>query len=118
MNQTIEEGTRRQIAVFLPQVLGKALESYHAFMDSAEVPVAPKEGATDQDTRKKAIQLFGEHHTACKAAISHIELLLKLAQWAELPDSRQDGENLIELIKIAQKDIENYRKREVNPGES
>ena len=68
----IEDTSRAQIAKFLPDALKTALDSYHHF-------------ATQNVTTTEAKE-FGAHHTACKVAIAHIDLLLKLARWADLPD--------------------------------
>jgi len=35
---------------------------------------------------------FKEHHDACKVCIAHIELLIKLAQWADIPPPEFEGE--------------------------
>lgn len=68
----LEEAGRTQIATFLPQAIAKALESYHAFMGQ-DVP---------EDAKG-----FSAHHTAAKVGIAHIDLLLKLARWADLADA-------------------------------
>lgn len=65
----LEDTSRAHIARFLPQAIGKALESYHSFMGQ-DVP----------DDAKG----FSAHHTAAKVAIAHIDLLLKLARWADV----------------------------------
>lgn len=71
MIQKIEDSTREQIALFLPIAIAKAAASYHDFMEEEKEP----------DVSKK----FAEHHKACRVAIAHLELLLKLARWADLP---------------------------------
>ena len=75
----IEDASRAQIAEFLPDALKTALTSYHQFSQQAvEIGDA---------------KLFGAHHTACKVAIAHIDLLLKLARWADLPDPAGEDAN-------------------------
>ncbi len=69
----LEEKSRKQIASFLPQAMNKTLASYHAFM-AQDVP----------DDAKG----FSAHHGAAKVAIAHVELLLKLARWADLPQAK------------------------------
>ena len=69
MTVKIEEATREQVAVFLPEAIRKTIDSYHAFM----------EGEIESGGKK-----FAEHHSAGKVAISHLQLLLKLAQWADV----------------------------------
>lgn len=61
----LEEVTRKQVVEFLPRALETAFSSYHAFLH--QVP--------DDEQSKK----FKDHHTACKAVIAHITLLLELA---------------------------------------
>ena len=80
--KTLESLTRDQIAHALPHAIEKAIASYHNFsgQDNSETP-----------------KLFGDHHNACKAAIAHIELLLKLARWADIP-TMGDKENEMEGI--------------------
>ena len=98
MNQSIEDTSRAQIASFLPDAIAKALTSYHKFMD------APHESEA---------KAFSAHHGACKAAIAHIELLLKLARWADLPDARTGSSNeqimLAAMVQEAEEELRNYR---------
>lgn len=81
---SIEDKTRQSVAAFLPEILDRALLSYAAFA-AAE---APTEGAKD----------FAAHHTACKTAVAHIELLIKLARWADLEDAAREAEAQRALI--------------------
>ena len=74
----VKQITRRHVAEVLPDALRRALDSYHAFMRDTQVTHEPGE--------------FSKHHNAAKAAISHIQLLLKLAQWAELPNTTGEAE--------------------------
>lgn len=78
MTEKIEYAGRDQIATFLPDAIAKALTSYHRFADNS-IPDDPKG--------------FSAHHGACKVAIAHIELLLKLARWADLPDANAEDKN-------------------------
>lgn len=78
MIDKIEQAGREQIATFLPDAIAKALTSYHRFADSS-IPDDPKG--------------FSAHHGACKVAIAHVELLLKLARWADLPDAAVADQN-------------------------
>ena len=59
-----KRGVRKQ----LPQQLESALNSYGTFARSP-----PPEDAKG----------FASYHSACKSALSHIDQLLKLAQWIE-----------------------------------
>lgn len=64
---TIEE-VRTLLSDLLPSLIQSATVSYEAF-SMAEVP---------EDAKG-----FSAHHAACKAALSHVELLTKLVRWAE-----------------------------------
>ncbi|NVJ92514.1 MAG: hypothetical protein HWE34_12690 [Methylocystaceae bacterium] len=64
---SIEE-VRTLLCNLLPSLIQSATVSYEAFSD-AEVP---------EDAKG-----FAAHHAACKAALSHVELLTKLVRWAE-----------------------------------
>ena len=94
------EQTRRQIARFLPDALAKALTSYREF-------------TARDDLSKEGSKNFSLHHTACKAALAHIELLLKLAKWAHLPDAAAADHNhqimLSGLIKEAGEEIKQMK---------
>lgn len=81
MTQTIEARSRAQIAAFLPDAIAKALTSYRRFIEA---------GQTETEAK-----LFAAHHAAGKAAVAHIELLLKLARWADLPDGAQSNDAAI-----------------------
>ena len=91
---SLEADMRRRIAHILPDAMAKALASYHLFLDEGE-QTDPKQ--------------FKAHHEACKVAIAHIELLIKLAKWADLPDpaALEDVSNnmLASLIERAQEEI-------------
>ncbi|MAI62556.1 MAG: hypothetical protein CBB87_08785 [Micavibrio sp. TMED27] len=95
---SIETQTRKDIACFLPEAISVALESYRYFTQ-------------DQITKNEAItpKTFKEHHDACKVAIAHIELLLKLARWAELPDPQIEDQDkqkqMSEMIERAQQEL-------------
>ncbi len=93
--EKIEDRTRAQIAAFLPGALKKALSSYKAFRKEKPPLNSPKD--------------FKAHHDACKAVIAHIQLLLKLAEWAHLPDKSSSTEidqtELAGMIKKARVEI-------------
>ena len=99
MNQkpTIEGRTRAQIAQTLPHAIERAIGSYHHFYDQP-TPTDAKE--------------FASHHTACKAAIAHIELLLKLARWADLPDECDGSDDLKIMLEQAQNELNGTNKDE------
>lgn len=89
--------TYNQILEFLPSALEIAFASYCEFASKLEGEDAPS---------------FKKHHDACKAAILHIELLLKLAKSADLQNknhiediSSQEQKNISKLLLNAQKEL-------------
>jgi len=62
------EDVRNQLSAALPSLIQSTTQSYEVF-SNADVP---------EDAKG-----FSAHHAACKAALSHVELLTKLARWAE-----------------------------------
>ena len=101
MTKDIEQEAKAQIADFLPHAIGTALKEYQDFI----------RGVPEIEDSKK----FGAQYTACKTAIAHIDLLLKLAKWAELPDPLTDTTAreiwTSELMGLAQKDIARARSK-------
>lgn len=106
--KTIEDMTRAKLVQVLPDAIEQALLSYYSFMDA---------GMSEEEMKK-----FSEAHKAAKVAISHIELLIKLAKWAELPDSamlQQPDSHLVQLISQATQDVDSFRDRSLAvPDES
>lgn len=100
-NNQIEQETRLHIAQFLPQAIARTLDSYHQF-SSEDIP----------DDAKG----FSAHHSACKVAIAHIELLIKLAKWADLTESdsvsETHKEQLSKMMADAEKELKQYQKRQ------
>lgn len=84
--ERIEEATRKQVAAWLPGALESTLGSYHRF-SGQEAPLGAKE--------------FLEHHKAGQVAVAHINLLLKLAQWADVEQEMQKNEAFIEAFILA-----------------
>lgn len=78
MTTDIEKMVRAQVNEFLLDAIQSALNSYQEF---------------SQKDFKLESGHFKDHHTACKVAIAHIDLLLKLARWAGLPDPDIGGES-------------------------
>lgn len=107
MTENVNEETRKRIAGFLPDALDIALQSYHSFLRS-DIPPDAKG--------------FSAHHSACKIAIAHIELLLKLAKWAHLPDDNVVGEDqqrrLVTILEDAQAEYNAYCEAYKSPDEA
>ena len=96
MAEHIEKEARKNLAEILPGAIRKALQSYHRFAAM---------GPEEDDTRS-----FSAHHSACKAAIAHLELLLKLARWAKLDTDQDKPSNpqseLMEILRSARAELE------------
>ena len=74
------DALRRTVQDSLPERIRAALAGYHRF--TAEEPPADSKG-------------FAAWHAAAKAALAHVEALVKLVRWAEAPatvtESAEDG---------------------------
>lgn len=94
MTHTIEGASRAQIAHFLPDAIAAALRSYQTFSER-EVTGEPKD--------------FKDHHTACKVAIAHVELLLKLARFVDVPGANaNDAAILSVMMQEAEETLRHY----------
>lgn len=94
---TIEALSRAHIEQALPDAIETAIESYRTFMrqDNSDTP-----------------KMFGDHHNACKAAIAHIELLLKLAKWVDLESTHNDGALRVkDILDTAQRELDAKKER-------
>jgi len=86
-----------QVAEFLPEALRVAITAYHE-----------RAGCITTDLTAKA---YTDHHKACQAAIAHIELLVKLALRAHLPDADTDANRAAmtaELLRAAVADVKGF----------
>lgn len=103
---SIEASARDRIAQFLPVALSAAMQSYQQF---SEGEIA--DGAKG----------FTAHHTACKVAIAHIELLIKLARWADLPGAGPDDgapqSALSAIMSAAQAELDRYHADRGDPDD-
>jgi hypothetical protein len=59
------------VAAQVDQAIERAIASYHAFAQAQPQSTDPKE--------------FAAHHAACKAALAHLDLLLKIARITDTP---------------------------------
>ena len=82
---------RKRIADFLPAAITKAVESYEIFMTKS----------ISEDSK-----IFSEHHKAAKVALGHLQLLIKLGSWANLPDEESAQIELAALYAEAQAELE------------
>lgn len=95
----IEASTRARIAEFLPTALESAIASYQLFSEPN-----PEQDSAD----------FKKHQDACKVAIAHIELLVKLAKRTTLSDTKPENKlsdkEITALMEKAQGEIDGYKK--------
>ena len=79
------ESLRHALRHSLPARIAAVTESYAAF--------AQEEAPADA-------QGFAAHHAACKAALAHMDQLLKLARWAERDNSLGAAEEQDEIAGL------------------
>lgn len=65
------------VASQVDQAIERAIASYHTFAKDEPQSTDPKE--------------FAAHHAACKAALAHLDLLLKIARITETPAPDSDA---------------------------
>lgn len=89
---------REKLAIRLPELIDHALGSYEVL-----AAVAPATAAKDA----------AKHHTACRAALSHLDLLAKLARWAEGKEgagmdreAEEDHDSLVARARAALEDLD------------
>ncbi len=82
---------REKIARNLPAAFDAAITSYNEFFNQ-----------TPTDDAKA----FSAHHGACKAAIAHMQLLIKLADWVENDAADEDMAQLQASRQIAQEELD------------
>ena len=113
----LEEDTRKQVAEFLPKAIRKAFDSYYAYADG-DWRLEDKEDGEDKnkDQKKTLPKLFAEHHTACKTALTHIELLLKVGKMADV-ETRIDHTHLALIRQSAKDELNQFYAEEVPQGD-
>lgn len=91
----------------LPNALIKALSTYEEFLEKT-------------DPKQKLSCDYQEHQMACKAALAHIDLLIKLADRLKVlsgPDEQDRIDQLEDFVADALSEIEN-RKNRKSEGET
>lgn len=92
---------KKKIIRFLPPAIERVIQTYHDFSDQA----------MSFDAKE-----FGQYHSACKAAIAHLESLLKLLKNQNedtekaSPSAQQkfDPVNISALLRDAKKELDDY----------
>lgn len=96
MNSKVENEMRGVVGKYLPKAIENAMISYELFLD---------EGA------KKETDEFKKYHEACKVALAHVALLIKMGGWAgEEKPAKGEEVDLGALLENAQKEAENGNK--------
>ena len=93
---SIEESSRTEIKTFLPEALANAIRSYDSHMRETQ----PKD--------------LAKHHATGKVVVAHIELLLKLARWAdgEADGGAEKDAILMALIGTAEGELQAHIEKE------
>lgn len=87
---------RHALAMLLPKAIDRAIASYEQFATQ-----------TPPDDAKA----FSAHHSACKAALTHLDYLTKLAKWVEEKSQQEtlsEEESLEPLIIKARATLYDY----------
>ncbi|MCW9039386.1 MAG: hypothetical protein OQJ76_02735 [Rhodospirillales bacterium] len=82
------DAVRRAVMDGLPGFIARAHQAYADFSEDGA------EGA-------EAAKAFSAHHAACKAALAHIEALVKLSRWAAAEDGSAQDDGAEALIAEA-----------------
>lgn len=94
MVDELDEETRQEVAAFLPVVIRKTLQSYEEFIE-----LSKSENSKD----------FSNYHSACKAAISHLEMLIKLAQLIGVVE-KNDDPSFKDMLRLAEERVRAHEK--------
>lgn len=84
------ETLRKRLQKTLPARIARAVESYDFFAEEA----APSDAKG-----------FAAHHSACKSAMAHADMLIKIAKWTEdkkdVPEKDDEVEKLLSEARQA-----------------
>ena len=89
---------KQELSAFLPSRICEVMNSYDAFAAS-DIPADAKG--------------FAAYHGACKAALAHVEVLLKIAKWSEESASEQNPSGgIAELLAEAKEALNSMEDEE------
>lgn len=89
------EACHKSLAIILPDAVSDAISAYKNLTEEFE-----------KDCSAKDHQL---HHAACKAALQHIELLMKLASSLNARKSTVEDNDIAELMAKADLELNTYK---------
>lgn len=89
MAKKIKESIPDMVKDFLPEAMDMAMKSYQRFLQDQ------MGGRGEQD-------VFGKNHTAGKAAVAHIQMLLKLSQQVDVKET-ESGISVSEIEETYRK---------------
>lgn len=96
MTNKLEGWARQSVRRFLYHAIRKNLESYRRFSGRPNF-IKTKD--------------FSEHHAACKMAITHLDLLLKMAKWADMGEEGSGSrDEMLKLMREAQDELTSYKR--------
>lgn len=81
------------LRLILPQAVARVVESYEAF-SSMNMPYEAKE--------------FAAHHAACKAALAHLDSLMKMIKTIQITNGESDAtaDGLAQMIDTVRADLD------------
>ena len=107
MTVKIEEATRKQVAVFVPELIEMTLQSYRDFMNGGPDDPPSEDMETGKARPKSASKVFAEHHNAGKVALTHLELLLKLASLMNVTSEATKEAGI--FVQTGRNEVDEYR---------
>lgn len=107
MSVDLEETARGHVAKYLPALIERVLKSYHDFL-MAERKDEEEQGK-EKPSRSKE---FTDYHNAGKVAISHLDVLFKLAKSIGI-DTGESEKQMLTLMAQAKEDTNRFHAQEV-----
>ncbi|MGZ9109335.1 MAG: hypothetical protein ACXW4B_11015 [Micavibrio sp.] len=92
MTIKFEDYARSEITAILEETIEKAVASYYCY--------------AKKDLKEENAKDVTEYHKSCKVAAAHLDLLIKLARWADKTGTSEDPN-----IDEAQKLFETYKEQ-------
>lgn len=90
-----EDKARSEITDILEETIDRAVTSYYCFAKK----IFKEEESKD----------VTEYHKSCKVALAHLDLLIKLARWADKTEAREEGDK---TLTEAQAEFMTYKQQQ------